>query len=98
MSTRTRSPGEVRFETEASIAPVPERGEQQDVVLGADEDFELGQHLLEEGAELRRAVVHVGGGHGELGGRQQRGGAGGIKASLPDHDLSLLERLPLAKP
>ena len=64
-------------------------GEQQDVVLGADEDLELGQHLLEEGAELGGAVVHVGGGHGELGGGQQRSRAWGIKTSLANHGLSL---------
>ena len=60
-------------------------GEQQDVVLGADKDLELGQHLLVEGAELGGAVVHVGGRHGELGGRKQRGWSGGIKARLADH-------------
>ena len=48
------------------------RGEQQHVVFGADEDLELGEDFLEEGAELGGAVVDVGGGHGELGGGQQR--------------------------
>ena len=64
-------------------------GEQQDVVLGAHKDFELGQHLLEEGAEFGSAVVHVGGGHGKLGGGQERGWAWGIQTSLMNHGLSL---------
>ena len=64
-------------------------GEQEDVVLGADEDLELGEHLLEEGAELGSAVVDVGGSHGELSGRQQRRWAWRKKTGLTNHGLSL---------
>ena len=64
-------------------------GEQEHVVIGADKDLQLREHLLVKGAELRRAVVHVGGCHGELGGGKQGSGSGGIKAGLADHGLSL---------
>ena len=63
-------------------------GEQEHVVLRADEDLQLGEHFLEEGAEFRGAVVHVGGSHGELGGREQGGWAGSKKARFADHGFS----------
>ncbi len=62
-------------------------GEQKHIVLGADEDLQLGQNLLIEGAELRRAMVHVGRGHGELGCRQQRRRSGRIQTGLSEHAL-----------
>ena len=60
-------------------------GEEDDVVLGADEFAEVGEGAGEEGAELGRAVVDVGGGHGELGSGEEGGGAGGEEAGFADH-------------
>ena len=60
-------------------------GEDDDVVLGADELLELGEDAGVEGAELGGAVVDVGGGHGELGGGEQGRRARGEEASFADH-------------
>ena len=60
-------------------------GEEDDIVGGADEVFELGEDAGVEGAELGGAVVDVGGGHGELGGGEEGGGAGGEEAGFADH-------------
>ncbi len=59
--------------------------EQQNVILGADELLELLEYALEEGAELRGAVVHIGSGHGELGGGKQGRGTGSKEAYLANH-------------
>ena len=60
-------------------------GEEQDVILGADELLQLGEDLGVEGAELGGAVVDVRSGHGELGGGEQRGGSGGEEAGFAEH-------------
>lgn len=60
-------------------------GEEDDIVGGGDEVFELGEDAGVEGAELGGAVVDVGGGHGELGGGEEGGGAGGEEAGFADH-------------
>ena len=61
-------------------------GEDDDVAgLGADKLLELDQDAGVEGAELGGAVVNVCGSHGELGGGEQRGGAGGEEAGFADH-------------
>ena len=62
-------------------------GEQQHIVLRADKGLQLSEHALVQSAELRRAVMDIGGRHGELRGRKQRSRAGREKSCLPDHRL-----------
>jgi hypothetical protein len=50
-------------------------GEQNDVILGADEGLQIAQNLRVEGTEFRGAVVDVRRCHGELGCRKKRGRA-----------------------
>ena len=69
------------------MAPGPRGRQQEHVVLGAHEDLQLGEHFLEEGAEFRGAVMHVGGRHGELGGGKQGRRTGSKKARFADHGL-----------
>jgi len=62
-------------------------GQEQDIVFGADELFELGEDFGVEGAEFGGAVVDVRGGHGELGGWEQWGRSGGVEAGFAEHEL-----------
>jgi len=62
-------------------------GEEQDVILGADELLQLGQNASVEGAELGGAVVDVRGGHGELGGGEEGGRTWSKKACFAEHRL-----------
>ncbi len=60
-------------------------GEDDDVVLGADEQLQLGQHFRVESTKLRGAVMDVCRGHGKLSGRQQGGGTGSVETSFTEH-------------
>ena len=60
-----------------------------DVVLGADELFELRENALIERTKLRRAVMNVGRCHRELRGGEKRGGTRRKEARLANHALIL---------
>src|SRR5690242_11979273 len=60
-------------------------GENDDIVLGADEVLKLRENARVEGAEFRGPVVDVCGGHGKLGSRKERRRSRSKQASFADH-------------
>src|SRR5580692_2257063 len=86
--TRTRSPGDVRLETEASMAPVPPLERMMTSFLVPTNSFSCAKTRV-EGAELGGAVVDVGGGHGELRGGEEGRRAWSEETSFTDHGFIL---------
>ena len=60
----TLSPREKKFDTDASIAPVPEATSDSTSFCGAENFFQIGEHGRVNLAEIFRAVMYVRPHHG----------------------------------
>ena len=77
--------------TAVSMAPVPGRGQDEDVLLRAEDDLQAFGHLHEDLGELRGPVVDDGLGRGGQDVLRDGRGPGREKVVLLDHESSLMD-------